>query len=119
MTHHLVIAKPCKRLWQSVPFVIAVRVSGGHLCEAEAPTEPAGETAARCAAISFPRPPVIAREQCDRGNPFSPKGYLRILSRYAPRMTDHLVIAKPCERLWQSVPFSFTTMKNTDPSNSD
>ena len=34
--------------------VIAVRVSGGHLCEAEAPTEPAGETAARCAAIRFP-----------------------------------------------------------------
>ena len=31
--------------------VIAVRVSGGHLCEAEAPTEPAGETAARCVAI--------------------------------------------------------------------
>ncbi len=23
---------------------LAVRVSGGHLCEAEAPTEPAGET---------------------------------------------------------------------------
>ncbi len=53
MTHNLVIAKPCKRLWQSVPFVIAVRVSGGHLCEAEAPTEPAGETAERCAAIRF------------------------------------------------------------------
>ena len=34
--------------------VIAVRVSGGHLCEAEAPTEPAGETAARRAAIRFP-----------------------------------------------------------------
>ena len=35
--------------------VIAVRVSGGHLCEAEAPTEPAGETADRCAAIrTFP-----------------------------------------------------------------
>ena len=34
--------------------VIAVRVSGGHLCEAEAPTEPAGET----------RKP--------RGNPFFP-----------------------------------------------
>ena len=33
-------------------FVIAVRVSGGHLCEAEAPTEPAGETAVRCAAIA-------------------------------------------------------------------
>ncbi len=33
--------------------VIAVRVSGGHLCEAEAPTEPAGETAVRRAAIHF------------------------------------------------------------------
>ena len=30
-----------------------MRVSGGHLCEAEAPTEPAGETAAGCAAIRF------------------------------------------------------------------
>ena len=68
----IVIAKPCKRLWQSVPFqgelrilsrfafrmtglfVIAVRVSGGHLCEAEAPTEPAGETAVRCVAIRLP-----------------------------------------------------------------
>ena len=37
MTGRLVIAK--------------VRVSGGHLCEAEVPTEPAGETAARRAAI--------------------------------------------------------------------
>ena len=69
-------------------FVIAVRVSGGHLCEAEAPTEPAGETAVRCAAIRF-----------------SLKGYLRILSYCALRMTDHLVIAKPCKRLRQSVPF--------------
>ena len=34
-------------------FVIAVRVSGGHLCEAEAPTEPAGETAERRVAIRF------------------------------------------------------------------
>ena len=34
--------------------VIAVRVSGGHLCEAEAPTEPAGETAVRRVAIRFP-----------------------------------------------------------------
>ena len=33
--------------------VIAVRVSGGHLCEAEAPTEPAGETAVRRATIRF------------------------------------------------------------------
>ena len=31
--------------------IAKVRVSGGHLCEAEAPTEPAGETAERCAAI--------------------------------------------------------------------
>ena len=66
--------------------VIAVRVSGGHLCEAEAPTEPAGETAVRCVAIRF-----------------SFKGELRILSRYAFRMTSRLVIAKPCKRLWQSV----------------
>ena len=36
--------------------VIAVRVSGGHLCEAEAPTEPAGETAVRRAAIRFSPP---------------------------------------------------------------
>ena len=32
---------------------IAVRVSGGHLCEAESPTEPAGETAVRYAATRF------------------------------------------------------------------
>ena len=52
---------------QNKRIVIAVRVSGGHLCEAEAPTEPAGETAVRCAAI---RTPVIAKEQSDCGNPF-------------------------------------------------
>ena len=38
---------------KSVLPVIAVRVSAGHLCEAEAPTEPAGETAVRRAAILF------------------------------------------------------------------
>jgi len=53
------------------PLVISVRVSGGHLCEAEAPTEPAGETAVRRVAIRFPRP-VIAKEQSDCGNPFPP-----------------------------------------------
>ena len=37
-----------------IKVVIAVRVSGGHLCEAEAPTEPAGETAVRRAAIRIP-----------------------------------------------------------------
>ena len=37
---------------QNKRIVIAkVRVSGGHLCEAEAPTEPAGETAVRFVAI--------------------------------------------------------------------
>ena len=40
---------------QNKRIVIAkVRVSGGHLCEAKAPTEPAGETAARRAAIRTP-----------------------------------------------------------------
>ena len=50
--------------------VIAVRVSGGHLCEAEAPTEPAGETAVRCAAIrSLPFSSLRSRlNGC--GNPF-------------------------------------------------
>ena len=38
-----------------------MRVSGGHLCEAEAPTEPAGETAVRRVAIRFPIPSVIAK----------------------------------------------------------
>ena len=55
--------------------VIAVRVSGGHLCEAEAPTEPAGETAARRVAI----------RSLLRG--------IRILSRFAFRMTSRLAIA--------------------------
>ena len=50
--------------------VIAVRVFGGHLCEAESPTEPGGETAVRRAAIRF---------SFERG--------IRILSRYALRMT--------------------------------
>ena len=80
--------------------VIAVRVSGGHLCEAEAPTEPAGDTAARCVTIRFSFKgeadsfafhaqndtpfschecrevfavscrSVIAKEQSDCGNPF-------------------------------------------------
>ena len=43
----------CQKVLLLLLPVIAVRVSGGHLCEAEAPTEPAGETAARCAAIRF------------------------------------------------------------------
>ena len=51
--------------------VIAVRVSGGHLCEAEAPTEPAGETAVRCVAIrlSFFKNKVFLRS-CRAGTLF-------------------------------------------------
>ena len=44
-----------------------------------------------------------------RGNPFLFLGVLRILSRFAFRMTGYLVIAKPCKRLWQSV-FPFQTV---------
>ena len=58
MTSSLV-AKDSARCAVSCRSVIAVRVSGGHLCEAEAPTEPAGETSVRCAAIRF-SPLVIA-----------------------------------------------------------
>ena len=58
----------------ALAYDFAVRVSGGHLCEAEAPTEPAGETAVRCAAI----------RSLLRG--------IRILSRQALRMTSRLLI---------------------------
>ena len=51
--------------------VIAVRVSGGHLCDAEAPTEPAGETAVRRAAIRFPSPSSLRSRVSGCGNPFS------------------------------------------------
>jgi len=71
-------------------FVIAVRVSGGHLCEAEAPTEPVGETAERRAAIRF-SPPRHCEHRKVRGNPFSFKREIRILSCYALRMTNRLV----------------------------
>ena len=60
-------------------FVIAVRVSGGHLCEAKAPTEPTGETRAPAAIRSFLR-------------------VLRILSRFALRMTSRLVVANTIRR---------------------
>ena len=73
MTSRLVIATTIKCAINCRP-VIAVRVSGGHLCKAEAPTEPAGETAARCAAI----------RSLLRG--------IRILSRQALRMTSRLLI---------------------------
>ena len=52
-TGGLPFRQPFLTLLNPSSLVIAVRVSGGHLCEAEAPTEPAGEAAARCAAIRF------------------------------------------------------------------
>ena len=55
MTNRLVIATTIKCAINCRP-VIAVRVSGGYLCKAEAPTEPAGETSVRCAAIRFSPP---------------------------------------------------------------
>ena len=74
------------------PFVIAkVRVSGGHLCKAEAPTEPAGETQNGCG-NPFLHTPCHCEGLQPRGNPFSFRG-LRILSRFAFRMTHCLVIA--------------------------
>ncbi len=72
-------------------FVIAVRVSGGHLCEAEAPTEPAGETAVRCAAIRFLLKSItdsfVLRTQND--TPFSYCKYIR--------RTDKLSFTCHCE----------------------
>ena len=52
-TEGLPFRQPFLTLLNPSSLVIAVRVSGGHLCEAEAPTEPAGETAARRVAIRF------------------------------------------------------------------
>ena len=75
MTSRLVICKHIRRtVYFSLP-VIAVRVSGGHLCEAEAPNEPAGETAVRCVAIRFPSPSSLRSRVNGCGNPFSLKGY--------------------------------------------
>jgi len=49
-------------------------VSGGHLCEAEAPTEPAGETQ-RDRGNPFPTPPSLRAPQGARQSVFSPLGY--------------------------------------------
>ena len=55
MTRRLVIANTYGvRINFRLAVIAKVRVSGGHLCEAEAPTEPAGETAVRRAAIRSP-----------------------------------------------------------------
>ena len=98
-------------------FVIAVRVSGGHLCEAEALTEPAGETAARCVAIcssafviAKPRKRLWQSVSLLKGNTDSFARALRMTRRlviantYGVRINFRLpVIAKPRKRLWQSV----------------
>ena len=77
MTSRLVIAihKACGNPLFLLLVIAKVRVSGGHLCEAEAPTEPAGEMCKR----------LWQSVSLLRG--------LRILSRYAFRMTGRLVIA--------------------------
>ena len=95
--------------------VIAVRVSGGHLCEAEAPTEPAGETAARRAAIrssfkgitdSFApsaqndKPFSYFNHRKMRGNPFSFLRVLRILSRLPLLRCPKVVIRLEREQLF-------------------
>ncbi len=52
-------------------------MSGGHLCEAEAPTEPAGDDVNGC------------------GNPFFLLEYYGFFSRYALRMTDIQLLQAP------------------------
>ena len=49
-------------------------MSGGNLCEAEAPTEPAGETAVRCAAIRLLPLSSLRSRANGCGNPFSFEG---------------------------------------------
>ena len=49
MTYNLIIANTYgARINFRLPVIAKVRVSGGHLCKAEAPTEPAGETQNGC-----------------------------------------------------------------------
>ena len=82
MTYNSIIANTYGvRLYFCLP-VIAVRVSGGHLCEAEA-TDRAGRRDRRKV----------------RGNPFFLFRVLRILSRSALRMTSRLVIANAVGRV--------------------
>ena len=92
MTNRLVIFKYIRRTVYFCLPVIAVRVSGGHLCEAETPTEPAGETAVRRAAIRFPSPSSLRSRVSGCGNPFSLKGNTDSFAR-AFRMTSRLVAA--------------------------
>ena len=72
--------------------VIAVRVSGGHLCEAEALTEPADETAARCAAIRYLAPSSLRTPSGVWQSVLFLKGNTDSFAQ-ALRMTHHLVIA--------------------------
>ena len=67
--------------------VIAVRVSGGHLCKAEAPTEPAGETCRKA-----------------RGNQFLFLRILRILSRLPLLRCPKVVIRLEREQLLTAAP---------------
>ena len=89
MTYRLAIATIVECAASRRLVIAKVRVSGGHLCKAEAPTEPAGEICKRLWQSVF-----LSR-------------VLRILSRYALRMTSHLVIVST-ERC-VAIRFSFET----------
>ena len=84
--------------------VIAVRVSGGHLCKAEAPTEPTGETAVRRAAIVFPHPLPLRSRVNGCGNPFFFLRVLRILSRLPLLRCPKVVIRLEREQLLTAAP---------------
>ena len=64
------------------PLVIAVRVSGGHLCKAEASTEPAGETSARRAAIRSLAPASLRAPLGVWQSVFPFKGYYGFFRAY-------------------------------------
>ena len=85
----------CFALRMTSHFVIAkVRVSGGDLCEAEAPTEPAGGMYKRLRQSAFPSLVIASAARCAAIR-FPPLRVLRILSCFALRMTSRLVIETP------------------------
>ena len=68
--------------------VIAVRVSCGHLCGAEAPTEPTGETAARRVAIRSTPLVIASTERCAAIRSFA-KGEADSHGRFAEVSAGH------------------------------
>ncbi len=68
--------------------VIVVRVSYGHLCGAEAPTEPAGETAERRVAIRSTPLVIASTERCAAIRSFA-KGEADFHGRFAEVSAGH------------------------------